>query len=583
MIPRIKLIILTAALFMGVLPGAVIPAAADEPVSLNDGWEYLWSRAETPPTGDGWKEAGFPSNPPGRDERTLVWYRIRLPGGEYRDPRLYVFSIDLNAQFFLDGELIYSYGPMTPPEFLGWPWHLIELPRDFPGKELAVRVSSDYRDIGLWGTVLLGSGVDLLSWMLRRDILPVVISIISLCICVIFLVVFFLNRSQRSSLYISLTTFFLILRVLCQAHVRVGIFENPLLWEYIKILSTSIIPVFITLFLRTVIERRLRWLTNSVLIAFTGAFVFGIAGPLSGFVHLPSLYDILDWVAILAVLILGTLLIRSSIRRNPEARILLLSFLPLSILVFYGILMSHDLVPWVPELDYLVLFQFSVGLSLVLARRFLLVNRALGKFAHRSFLRFREVRDFNEKLEELVADRTKQLLKANEALEQERSRLLEVSITDSLTGLYNRRYTEEMLGRITAEARRYGNSLSVVLFDLDNFKGINDVRGHQVGDRVLKEVGEIFREISRESDIAGRYGGEEFLLVLPRTGIGQAEQVAERIRREITERSWPGELKVTISGGVAELDGHTPEGLVRQADGRMYRAKQLGKDRIVAG
>jgi len=581
MVPRLKPIILAVSLFAAAVPGWAAPQT-EELTFLDDEWEYLWSRAETPPADGAWKAAGFPSNPPGREERTMVWYRVRLPAGEYRDPRLYVFSIDLNAEFFLDGTSIYSFGPINPPDFVGWPWHLVELPPDYSEKELAVRVSSDYRDIGLWGTVILGPGVELQSWMFRRDILPLTISIVSLCISIIFLVVFFLNRSQRNSLYISLTTFFLILRVLCQAHVRTGIIDNPLVWEYVKVLSTSVIPVFIALFLRTIVEKRLRWLTNSVLVAFMGAFGFGIIGPASGLVELPSLYGILDWISILAVLILGTLLIRSSIRRNMEARILLLSFLPLSILVFYGILMSRDRVPWVPELDYLVLFQFSVGLSLVLARRFLLVNRALGKFAHRSFLRFREVRDFNERLEELVANRTKQLSRANEALEKEHSRLVEVSITDSLTGLYNRRYTEEMLGRITAESRRYGTPLSVVLFDLDNFKNINDLRGHQAGDRVLKGVGEIFREISRDSDIAGRYGGEEFLLILPRTEWGRAVQVAERIRREITERLRPVEIEVTISGGVAELDGHSPEGLVQEADKRMYRAKQMGKNRIVA-
>lgn len=581
MVPRLKPIIFAVSLFAAGVPGWAAPQT-EELTFLDDEWEYLWSRAETPPAGGAWKAAGFPSNPPGREGRTMVWYRVRLPAGEYRDPRLYVFSIDLNAEFFLDGTSIYSFGPINPPDFVGWPWHLVELPPDYSEKELAVRVSSDYRDIGLWGTVILGPGVELQSWMFRRDILPLIISIVSLCISLIFLVVFFLNRSQRNSLYISLTTFFLILRVLYQAHVRTGIIDNSLVWEYVKVLSTSVIPVFIALFLRTIVEKRLRWLTNSVLVAFMGAFAFGIIGPVSGLVELPSLYGILDWISILAVLILGTLLIRSSIRRNMEARILLLSFLPLSILVFYGILMSRDRVPWVPELDYLVLFQFSVGLSLVLSRRFLLVNRALGKFAHRSFLRFREVRDFNERLEELVADRTKQLSRANEALEKEHSRLVEVSITDSLTGLYNRRYTEEMLGRITAESRRYGTPLSVVLFDLDNFKNINDLRGHQAGDRVLKGVGEIFREISRDSDIAGRYGGEEFLLILPRTEWGRAVQVAERIRREITERLRPVEIEVTISGGVAELDGHSPEGLVQEADKRMYRAKQMGKNRIVA-
>ena len=157
------------------------------------------------------------------------------------------------------------------------------------------------------------------------------------------------------------------------------------------------------------------------------------------------------------------------------------------------------------------------------------------------------------------------------------------SSPERLTGLYNRTYALERFEQEVSEARRYRKRLSIIMFDLDHFKRVNDFFGHQVGDAVLQRVSQIFRCSMRDSDLIGRYGGEEFLIVLPETDCAEAALVAERIRRDVETQPWPDpQIHLTISGGVAEYAGTDAEQLIRRADSLMYQAKQLGRNRIVS-
>jgi diguanylate cyclase (GGDEF)-like protein len=157
------------------------------------------------------------------------------------------------------------------------------------------------------------------------------------------------------------------------------------------------------------------------------------------------------------------------------------------------------------------------------------------------------------------------------------------ALVDGLTGLANRRAASEALHAEAARAERLETPLSLVLVDLDEFKEVNDVHGHSVGDEVLRVFAAVLRETLRESDIAGRWGGEEFLLLLPGADEEGAAQLAERVRIALAARgipSVPG-LRVTASFGVAEYAGETKtEELVAAADSALYRAKRAGKDRV---
>jgi diguanylate cyclase len=173
-------------------------------------------------------------------------------------------------------------------------------------------------------------------------------------------------------------------------------------------------------------------------------------------------------------------------------------------------------------------------------------------------------------------------------LQQNLEQIRAENMTDALTGLGNRKYLDHALKKLSMHERTGGNSLSLLMLDVDHFKAFNDNFGHRVGDQVLRLIAQGVRQIITASDIAVRYGGEEFLVLLPSTGLDRAQQVAERIRQEIASK----ELKqkstgaslghVTISIGVAEYEiGDTVEALIARADSRLYCAKREGRNRVV--
>jgi len=169
--------------------------------------------------------------------------------------------------------------------------------------------------------------------------------------------------------------------------------------------------------------------------------------------------------------------------------------------------------------------------------------------------------------------------------------LLKLSLTDELTGLGNRRFLLTRLEEEFERCRRAGNLLSCFMLDIDHFKLLNDTYGHQYGDRVLKELSEILREQMRKADVVGRYGGEEFLVVLAVNWKEEALRVAERIRRAVAETQFESDCEtgenvlVTVSLGVAEClpaeqDSPPHDELIRRADQALYEAKRLGRNRV---
>jgi diguanylate cyclase (GGDEF)-like protein len=159
---------------------------------------------------------------------------------------------------------------------------------------------------------------------------------------------------------------------------------------------------------------------------------------------------------------------------------------------------------------------------------------------------------------------------------------------DSLTGMYNRGTFLAEFEREVSRSARGGPAFSLAIFDLDQFKQINDRYGHPVGDRVLKAFAEALRASIRKHDVVGRYGGEEFALLMPQTGKETAVRVADRVRRELEARgvSVDGKrIEMTVSGGIASygLDGQDWDALLTAADDALYEAKNAGRNRICAG
>ncbi len=159
-----------------------------------------------------------------------------------------------------------------------------------------------------------------------------------------------------------------------------------------------------------------------------------------------------------------------------------------------------------------------------------------------------------------------------------------LAITDGLTQLYNHSYIHERLAEEISRARRHEHALSVAMLDLDHFKKINDTFGHKTGDEVLVRVAGLIRRMLRKEDVAGRYGGEEFMLILPNTERQAAFTAAEKIRMKIQNHQWSlKDLTVTVSGGVCMLIDEDENSIIMKADRLMYEAKNNGRNQIKAG
>jgi diguanylate cyclase (GGDEF)-like protein len=180
------------------------------------------------------------------------------------------------------------------------------------------------------------------------------------------------------------------------------------------------------------------------------------------------------------------------------------------------------------------------------------------------------------------------------AIDMRRVNLLEQeNITDALTGMYNRRYLDRRLGEEYARFERYAVPLCIILVDLDEFKEINDVYGHQVGDLALNHVGKLIRKTIRTTDVVARYGGDEFMIITPNIHTGTAAVLAERIRQQVEKGplllsagsfSRQG-IPLTVSAGVVGCDytGDTIQKLVQRVDEALYSAKEAGRNKVVVG
>lgn len=164
-------------------------------------------------------------------------------------------------------------------------------------------------------------------------------------------------------------------------------------------------------------------------------------------------------------------------------------------------------------------------------------------------------------------------------------RLAALAATDDLTGLLSRRFLESHLRGLLAASARHERPLAVAMLDLDGFKDVNDTHGHAVGDELLQTVVERMRSRLRQEDLLGRWGGDEFLLVLPDVDLGGAVTAADGVRQTIeeTEMSVDGErLPITLSAGVAAWSGESPGDLLELADAALYAAKEAGRNRVCA-
>ncbi len=165
-------------------------------------------------------------------------------------------------------------------------------------------------------------------------------------------------------------------------------------------------------------------------------------------------------------------------------------------------------------------------------------------------------------------------------LEYKNKILAEMSSIDGLTKINNHRTLIEFLKTQLSDSERMDRTLSIAIFDIDDFKKVNDNKGHVFGDQVLVEVAALIKSGIRETDMAGRYGGEEFMVIFPDTDLGIASILSERIRQSVENHSFADDLRITISGGVKQYRVENHIDLIHSADKNLYDAKRRGKNQI---
>ena len=200
----------------------------------------------------------------------------------------------------------------------------------------------------------------------------------------------------------------------------------------------------------------------------------------------------------------------------------------------------------------------------------------------------KKLSEYKNQLELIVEERTGELRAKNAQLECEieekqkiEAELKHLATTDPLTSIYNRRKFNEVLSYELRRDERYPSGLSLILCDLDNFKSINDKYGHNTGDEVLKSFSKMVKSLIRSSDTFARWGGGEFVLLLPETGFETATQIAEKIRQETENSLFSDTCRITASFGVTQfLEGDTETVLINRADEALYKAKTNGRNRL---
>ncbi|MBL3558625.1 MULTISPECIES: diguanylate cyclase [Marinobacter] len=413
-----KAVSLTILLLVCLL-GAQVAAAA---VDLEAGWEYRWG--DSPFTDEGvpewvqaddpeqWQAIDFPSNPPGRNGHEHVWYRVTLPGGEWQEPVLYIFSVDLIFQVWLNGENIYQYGTFDHQgrgHFEGWPWHAIPLPEGFEGKQVYFRVFSDYTDIGLWGEVSIMDRPDLVLFILENSLDALVIAGFSALIALLALIFALLQAEKKSFGSIALFSFSSALLLLSESQASQLLWEAPLTWDYLAAGSYYMLPVAMALLLEQWFTDHRPWLINLIWKTHLVYMMAAIGLALSGVVDLSSTFPTFDALLLASLFTIAIVVGRRFRHLRAEQQVILVAYGIFCSLLVVDMAVAHGLLPWWRVPVSWGTLAFSLAVVLISLWHYARTQQALHQL--------------NLSLEQQVAERTEKA-EALARLEQARVRLL---------------------------------------------------------------------------------------------------------------------------------------------------------------
>ena len=560
---------------------AIADSGTSEPQVLRGDWSYAWGDLPKDPDSGNWlyqaadwQAIDFPENLPDRGKHDIAWARVDLPSGNWRDPYLFISSVDLSVEVFHDDQKIYQFGNIDAngqSDFQGWPWHVFRLPDNYAEQPLYFRIASNYSWIGLSGQVAIGNQFNLLDDVYRKGMTGLAFIIIMLLVGVISTVMGIIKKDKRVAFATGLLSFNLALMMFSENELSQVILFEPLLWRYIAAFSYFLIPGFLAIIVLSWLKHKpplMAKLVLGVTLLFTLSVALLSIFTSFNFINAYPYFDVLFIVLVFALL---SGCIRQFYREGVTGNLMTFGIMALFIALIMDMLSAHALIPWIGRAGQWGLIFFSLA--------------ALTIYFVRDWQQQRALHTLTQELESQVRIRTAQLQESQNKLEK-------LAREDYLTKLLNRRaFTEQALTEV-ANAVRHQRPISLLLFDLDHFKEVNDEYGHSVGDLVLKEVAAVSKEVCRHGELICRYGGEEFVILLHATDAAQATLLANRLHRalgDIEIQEAGQRIKITASFGLISIDctdptkatpEHIVDSLLCAADKMMYEVKITGRDGV---
>ena len=558
---RSVMFFLSIALFVLVLGVGSSASAEDEALT----WEYWQENAldtnvkamKAPPSfspSDGTWVPFDPREGASVPEGTRsAWLRVHVPADMRGDESFFFSTIDQSVRVYLDGSAIYRYGSSDPQlEKYGRKWHLVNLPAWAAGRELIVRVTAD----NPWVLTQLNRvHIDKESELVKRLFIydfPYVAGLTAIAIFMMVLGVYFVVDAARRGIYLRLmlflTTFFV--WMFSSSNLIFMWMDWPVLWWRTELISSYLLPVTGSILLVEVVNRQYRsWimrLNNIFVVLLVVGIIIEMMGQFGLYMmQFPYVPGLAVWGSYVAYA-----LWKSSKAGNKHAAALLIALL---IIVPLGII------------DALA-FQYRLYDGQTFFTPFSIYT--IGFF-----------------IIQLILDRAeaeRQLLEHASTLEEEVIEVKKRMEIDPLTGIYNRNRFPSAMRDFTKIARDTGEPLSLVMFDIDHFKSINDTYGHDAGDEVLYGFSQKILSFLDRRHVLIRWGGEEFILLCLHYDGDQAKAFADQIREGVAETRLLPERQVTCSGGVGVWNGSSDDTttLVKRADTALYESKENGRNRI---
>ncbi len=552
------------------------------PKAVSTGWSFHWSDLKFDDQWlfeqARWQATADPFEISGRADENILWLKLELPKGQWRDPTLFINSVDLTLQIFEQGQMSYQFGNIDQAgnsSFAGWPWHLIPIKNILEPTTLYFRIYSNYPFIGLSGEVTIGNRSDLLKQVYSRGITGLIFILIIFIVGILCTCLGLIKKERRIAFSTGLLSFDLALMMFAENELSQIAYFAPLLWRYIAAFGYFLVPLFLAFVVKEWFYPKVTRMTGAVA-WISAVFALCVAAISSlttySFVLAYPYFDILFIFLVLALLIDC---ISSLEKASIQDSIVTFGIFMLFTSLMLDMLSAHGYITWIAHAGQwgLVLFTLSM----------------LAVYLVKDIKQQTTLDDLLVGLEKQVADRTRELTDSQ-------TKLAQLAHEDGLTGLLNRRAFLETAQKEIVNAIRYQRPISLVMFDIDHFKEINDTYGHATGDEVLKALAKVVQLEAREGDLICRYGGEEFIALLSSTSPVDARGFVERLHSAIQQTSTAAPdgtlVHITASFGLVASEHSSRQAntgissktlltdLIKQADIAMYDIKKSGRNGI---